>query len=109
MENRKPILSVRIDGELLARIDALCERTGVGRAEIVERCIVVGLDDEEEFVKWLESPIKGPVMNALLHPKVLNMLFKLVPGYGVDETQQKVRKNVREKRKGGPKGSPATS
>jgi len=99
MTDRKPVLSVRVDDALLKKIDALVERTGVGRAEIVERCLAVGLQDEEEFVAWLESPVKGPFASLLTHPAFLEWAFRGTR-YEVDKTQQKVRKNVRERQRG---------
>jgi hypothetical protein len=101
MSQHKPVLSVRIDQDLMDRLIALEDRTGVGRADIIERCLSVGLDDEEGFVKWLESPLHGPLAHLLTHPKVLKALIPLLAlGRTVDPVQQKVRAGVREKKKG---------
>lgn len=100
MSKEKPILSVRIDQATMDRLDQLVERTGVGRAEIVERCLSVGVEDEEEFVEWLESPTGGPLAALLLHPKVLKAILALTGGRRiVNETQQKVKNNLSAKRK----------
>jgi hypothetical protein len=97
-KGEKPILSVRIDQQLMERIDALCDRTGVGRADIVERCVMVGLADEEQFVQWLESPVKGELINWLTHPQFVKLIIKLVGGgFEVDETQQRVKENLRSR------------
>ena len=37
-KGEKPILSVRIDADLLEAVDAMAEKADCGRAEIVERC-----------------------------------------------------------------------
>lgn len=99
MSEQKPILSVRIDQNVLDRLDELVERTGVGRAEIVERCLSVGIADQEQFVSWLESSVKGPMLSLLMHPTVLNAIISLTGSGEIDETQQKVARNVRGKRK----------
>jgi hypothetical protein len=103
MSQQKPVLSVRIDQVLMDRLMALEDRTGVGRAEIIERCLLIGMEDEKEFVKWLESPIQGPLVQLLTHPKVLKILLSSVfgPKMEIDQVQQKVTRNVREKRKSG--------
>jgi hypothetical protein len=100
MSDRKLILSVRISPDVLERLDKLVERTGVGRGEIVERCLLVGMQDEEELVSWLESSIQGPIQSLIMHPKVLKVLLAVTGMKGeIDETQQKVRKNVTERRR----------
>lgn len=94
MAEHKPILSVRIDKKLMDRLDALVEQTGVGRAEIVERCLSLGIVDQEEFVAELRSSVRGPLLALLMHPKVLNVIMSLTGGV-IDETQQKIKGNVR--------------
>ena len=103
MNQPKPVLSVRIDQKVMDRLVDLEERTGVGRADIVERCLTVGMENEEEFVKWLESPVQGPLVHLLTHPKVLAVLMTTFfgPKMEIDQVQQKVRAGVREKKKGG--------
>lgn len=86
---------------MLDRLDLLCERTGLGRAELVERCLTVGLTDEEELVAMLESPLKGPLLRLLLSPGVLKQVFGMPEGQ-IDPTQQKVRGNVSRRRRAKP-------
>ncbi len=108
-KGEKPILSVRVDHQLLERVDALCERAGVGRAEIIERCIMVGLADEEEFVEWLESPVKGEVIHMLTHPRLIKFIASLIgDDRGLDETQLKVRRNIKSKKQSRGKSLPTT-
>lgn len=97
MSEPKPVLSVRIDDEILRRLDQLSERTGISRAEIVERCLAVGIVDEEEYVKSLESAITGPLMQMFMRPRVMKMVLDLL-GEKVDETQMKVAENIRKKK-----------
>ena len=70
---------------------------------MVERCLEVGLDDQEEFVGVLEKPILGEVMHALSHPSVLKAIIPLIfKDKVVDENQMKIRQHMRGKRRGGP-------
>ncbi|HZZ44041.1 MAG TPA: ribbon-helix-helix protein, CopG family [Tepidisphaeraceae bacterium] len=98
MSERKPVLSVRISQDLMDKLVKLEERTGVGRAEIVERCLAVGVQDQEEYVEWLESSWKGPILSLLMHPKVAKAMMSMT-GNELDETQEKVRANVTDRRK----------
>jgi len=111
MESSEPkgVLSVRINAALLDRIDQLCERTGVGRAEITERCLEIGLADEEEFVRSLESPVVGAAMHLLSYPKVLKALLTMI-GEEPHPTQVQIRNNIAEKKRvrSAAHGKPAT-
>jgi len=112
-KGEKPILSVRIDQTLMDRLDRLVEETGSGRAEIIERCMIVGLEDQEELVKWLKSPVQGPVAALMMHPAVINTILRITGQsrtHVVDEAQQEMVKRMRQKSRGrGTKTRPATS
>lgn len=96
----KPILSVRVSPELLERLDRICEKSGVGRAEVVDRCLTLGLLEQEDFVEWLESSVKGPLLDVMMHPKVLKAIFTLSGGDTPDPTAIKIARGVRESKKG---------
>jgi hypothetical protein len=96
----KPILSVRIDPELLRRVDALAKVAGTGRAEIVERCLLQGLVDQEELVGWLKNGVTGPVLELLTHPAVLKVLLAFDRS-GVDATSIRLRNGAVSERKSG--------
>lgn len=98
MPDYKPVLSVRIDQSVIDRLTKLEEETGVPRAEIVERALTVGMDDQEGLVRWLQSSVSGPVVSLMMHPTVLKALISVTGGGRVvDETGQKMRKGVRAK------------
>src|SRR4051812_9443200 len=101
-KGEKPILSVRVDQKLLDKIDDICERSGAGRAEVVERCLYVGLSDEDEMLRWLETPITGELVHAITHPKIMAFLIKaLGQGDGVNPNFVQIRENVKNRRRGG--------
>ncbi|MGD0140729.1 MAG: ribbon-helix-helix domain-containing protein [Tepidisphaeraceae bacterium] len=98
-KGEKPILSVRIDAELLKDVDALAEEAGVGRAEIVERCLWLGLSADMGLASWLKGKVSGPVLQIMTHPVVLKALLSLT-GDKVDPTVLKVRQGAIDKRRG---------
>jgi len=105
-KGEKPILSVRIDADLLKDVDALAEKAGVGRAEIVERCLSLGLAQDSQLASWLEGKISGPFFEFMTQPRVLKAVLRLI-GDEVDPTVLKVRQGAIEKRRGTGKAKPA--
>ena len=107
-EKHKPVLSSRVDQKLIDRIDALVEQTGVSRADVIERALAVGLEDQEAYVRELEGKVTGPLLALLMNEKFLNVVYAL-SGNEVDLNRLKAAKVVREKAKRpGIKGKPAT-
>ena len=110
-KGEKPVLAVRVDQGLLDRLDALAEVAEVGRAEIVERCLELGLMNSEDFVEWLRSPVKGPLVRLLTLPVLLPLVAKLFADVEVSETAMKLRAGALRKRGKGSTGeavAPAT-
>lgn len=97
-KGEKPILSVRIDADLLKRLDQMAADADVGRAEIVERCLSIGLYDQESFVAWLKGSVSGPVLQLITHPTVLKALMPLFRGEA-DPVSMKVRAGVLRNRR----------
>ena len=48
MKPKEPRISVRVDDELKARIEAVCEKTGLDEAQIVRNCIIALCDSVEK-------------------------------------------------------------
>ncbi len=90
----KPVLSSRVNAELLERIDKLAEETGLGRAEVIERALAVGLEDQEKFVGQLRGAVRGPLLALVLNEKFLDVIFSLT-GDTKDESQMRAIRNVR--------------
>lgn len=104
---RKETLSVRIDPKLLQLLDQLCERSGLSRTEMVERCLEWGLHEQEDIINKLERPILGEIMHAMTQPAVLKVIIPLLGGE-VDERQLKLRDNIeRKRRQRGTRAKPA--
>ncbi len=95
-DKSKPVLSVRVDAELIERIDKLVEKTGVSRADVIERALAVGLNDQEWFVADLQGAVRGPLLELLMSEKFLNVVFSLT-GEVTDANQMNAIRNVRAK------------
>ncbi len=96
-EKVKPVLSARVDQRLIDRIDKLVGQTGVSRADVIERALGVGLADQEQFVKELQGIVRGPMMELVMNPKFLNVIFALT-GNELDQNQITAIRNVRGRR-----------
>jgi metal-responsive CopG/Arc/MetJ family transcriptional regulator len=95
-------VGVRLEQALVERLDAIAEETGVSRTEVIERCIRLGLKQEEEFVEL--GPVAMELMNVLLSDPVRKPLEKLL---GPANAKQVERfRHMRDKRRTKPK--PAT-
>lgn len=92
----KPVLSVRIDQEIIDRIDKLVAETGVHRADVIERALRIGLYDQEKFVKELQGNVTGPLLQLLMNEKFLNVVYALC-GDEADPNQLKAVSNIRDR------------
>jgi hypothetical protein len=97
-KERKLVLSSRVDPQVLERVDKLAEETGVGRAEVIERAMMVGLEDQEKFVGRLRGAVKGPLLALLLNERFLDVIFSL-SGDTKDDNQIRTIRNVRARAK----------
>lgn len=70
----KGFVSVRMDEELMRRLDAVAEATSDTRSAIVERLVRNGLDDAERFLKRFENPVLREAWGVLTSPGVLKAL-----------------------------------
>ena len=100
-KGEKPILSVRIDAELLERVDEIAELAHVGRAEVVERCLWIGVVDQEELVSWLKNPVVGPLVRLLSHRFFLKAVGLVLRNADwADKTSVGIVDGVKKNRKG---------
>jgi hypothetical protein len=90
----KVVLAGRVDQDLVDRADKLAEATGLTRSEVVERALMVGLEDQEKFVGQLQGAVRGPLLALLLNEKFLDVIFAMT-GDVKDETQLRAIKKIR--------------
>jgi hypothetical protein len=88
-------IGVRLDEELLARIDHLAERTGSTRTDIVDRALRIGLKEDEGLAQHGPAILK--LMRLMLSKPFVDVFFTLV-GDEVDPKQLgKIKKLYEEK------------
>jgi predicted transcriptional regulator len=97
----KPILSIRIDSDLLNRVDDLAKLADASRAEVVERCLFIGLAHQEELVSWLKNPLAGPMFRFLTQDVILKAVGVVIgKADWTDPTTVKIADGVKKSRKG---------
>ena len=70
-------VTMRLDADLMKRVDEIAERLGETRTHVVERAIKLGLPETERFLKALEHPVAGRALELLMQPGVYSTLAKL--------------------------------
>jgi hypothetical protein len=101
-------IGMRIDEELLKGVDAMAERLGVTRTEVLERCIALGLNTSEELAG--KSDVALELFHVMSQPGVLKVIDKLVSvaGFSVSPDKVKILHDARQSRKVKKAGKPAT-
>jgi hypothetical protein len=88
-KDNKVVLSVRVDPDYVAWLDEVCERGGVGRGEVVQRCLGLGLANEQALIAWMDHPIRRPILKVVASPLIAGVILKLI-GSEVDDTSKKI-------------------
>lgn len=70
-------ISIKLDTELLERIDKLASDIGSTRTAVIEQAVKNDLPEQESFHKSLENPIINAMHEKLTSPSVLRLLAKL--------------------------------
>ena len=70
-------ISIKLDTDLLERIDRLAESIGSTRTAIIEQAIKNDLPESERYYRSLENPVVRSVHAVLTQPHILEALAKL--------------------------------
>jgi metal-responsive CopG/Arc/MetJ family transcriptional regulator len=70
-------ISIKLDTDLLERIDKLASDVGISRTAVIEQAVKNDLPEQESFHKSLENPVIRAMHEKLTSPGVLRMLAKL--------------------------------
>ena len=89
--------NLRLDVELVERLDRIAKATGVTRTDVVRRALEVGLPSDEQLVTDSHAPVMGAVLAALADFRVLEVVAKVM-GEQVDPRQVEKFKTARENR-----------
>lgn len=75
----KERITVTIDVELLAKVDGLAERRGETRSALVERVVGYAIDEYDEEMQRLESPLNQILVRAITKsPEALRLMARAV-------------------------------
>ena len=76
---QKERITVTLSPELVARIDRLAELRDHSRSKMMEKLLDVAVEEEEQTIKQLASPVLGPIVQSIMdHPKLINALAKVI-------------------------------
>jgi len=70
-------ISIKLDTDLLERIDNLASEVGITRTAVIEQAVKNDLPEQESFHKSLENPVIRAMHEKLTSPSVLRTLAKL--------------------------------
>jgi len=70
-------ISIKLDTDLLERIDRLASDVDITRTAVIEQAIRNDLPEQEAFHKSLENPLIRQMHEKLTSPSVLRLLSKL--------------------------------
>lgn len=78
-------ISIKLDSDLLERIDKLASDVGITRTAVIEQAVKNDLPEQESFHKSLENPVIRAMHEKLTSPAVLRTLAKLAQSDMSDE------------------------
>lgn len=94
--------NITIDSALLDRIDAVCEARNEARSAWFERIAKLAIEDEEQFIKDMESPLYRGIARALAaNPYVLDTVAKIsMESMNPEERQRMVKELEKQANRG---------
>lgn len=76
---QKERITVTLDPDLVARLDRLAEVLDQSRSRLMERLLDTAVEEEEQLMDKLASPVIGPIVQSIIdHPKLMATLAKLI-------------------------------
>ena len=73
-------ISIKLDSDLLDRIDDLASDVGVTRTAIIEKCLENELPNQEALYRSMENPVIRFLHKQLTRPEVLAAMVKIADG-----------------------------
>lgn len=70
-------ISIKLDEDLLVRVDKLAADVGSNRTAVIEQAIKNDLPEQEAFHKSLENPVMRAIHERITSPSMLRLLAKL--------------------------------
>lgn len=70
-------ISIKLDDDLLKRVDQLAESTGTNRTAVIEMAIKNDLPEQEAFQESMENPVIRAIHKQLTTPAMLQIIAKM--------------------------------
>ena len=91
-------ISIKLDQDLLARVDQLAEAAGTNRTAVIEQAIKNDLPEQEAFQRSLENPAIRAIHKQITRPGMLQLIAKLAnEQLSEEELSQLVEKAPRQR------------
>ena len=71
-------ISIKLDEDLLTRVDQLAEAAGTNRTAVIEQAIKNDLPQQEDYQRSLENPIVRAIHKQITTPRMLQAIAKIV-------------------------------
>lgn len=84
-------ISIKIDDELLTRVDRLAEATGETRTSIIEQAVRQDISEQEWYHHSLENPIVRALHEKLSSPSMLRRMMSLAGTEITEESVERVK------------------
>lgn len=94
-------ISIKLDEDLLARVDQLAEDAGVTRTSVIEQAVSNDLPEQEAFYKSLENPIIRAIHKKITTPAMLRAFAAVVNDELTDEEIAKITERAPRQRESG--------
>lgn len=99
----KTQISIKLDSDLLARIDRLVESSGRNRTAVIEEAINNDLPEQEAFERSMEVPVVRAIHKQLTKPGMLRAIAALVDKPLTDEQVSAILEAAPRQREAGKK------
>lgn len=76
-KNPTHLISVRLPVALLDRIQQIADDQGTSRSEMIERCLEIGVRDEQEFATLVDNPITREIVKVISQSTFINKVAKM--------------------------------
>ena len=91
-------ISIKLDEELLARVDQLAEDASVTRTAVIEQAIANDLPEQEAFYRSLENPVIRAIHKKITTPGMLRVLAAIVNDDLTDEEIERITERAPKQR-----------
>lgn len=94
-------ISIKLDEDLLARVDRLAEDTGYTRTAIIEQAVKADLPEREAFQRSLENPILRAIHKRITTPSVLRAIAAIADEDMTDDDLADILEHAPTRRESG--------